>query len=92
MHVRRSKEIRAQITRQMDLWERDLHAGLVVDTEAEGAVREGKATSGGEEEDEAVARSYHNTLLSGNLRQVIHVGGNAPPLTQRKTRTSRDSP
>ena len=36
---RRAKDIRAMITRQMDLWERSLHAGLVGDTEVEGAAR-----------------------------------------------------
>ena len=30
--VRRAREIREWITRQMDLWERDLHARLVGDT------------------------------------------------------------
>ena len=45
----RAKEIRAEVTRQMDLWERGLHTGLVGDAEAEGAVREGRAASGGEE-------------------------------------------
>ena len=54
--VRRAREIRARITRQMDLWERGLHSGLVGDTEAEGAAREDRAASGGEEEDEAVAK------------------------------------
>ena len=39
-----------QITRQMDLWERGLHVGLVGDAEAKGAAREGRATSGGDEE------------------------------------------
>ena len=48
--VSRAKEIRARITRQMDLWERGLHADLVGDAEAEGDSREGKAASGGEEE------------------------------------------
>ena len=38
--VRRAKEIRTQITRQMELWERGLHSGLVGDSEAEGAARE----------------------------------------------------
>ena len=55
----------------MDHWERGLHAGLVGDPKVEGAVREGRAASGGEEEDEAVARSYHDTVLSGNLRQAV---------------------
>ena len=36
--VHRSKEIRARITSQMDLWERVLHVGLVVDDEAESHV------------------------------------------------------
>ena len=40
--VRRAKEIRARITRRMELWERGLHAGLVGDAEEEGAVREGR--------------------------------------------------
>ena len=43
--VRRTREIQARITIRMDLCERGLHAGLVVDTEAEGAVREGRAAS-----------------------------------------------
>ena len=34
--VCRAREIRAKITRHMDLWERGQHAGLVGDTEAEG--------------------------------------------------------
>ena len=39
----------------MDLWERGLHSGLVGDAEAEGAVREGRADSGEEEEYKSVA-------------------------------------
>ena len=50
--VRRAKEIQARITRRMDLWERVLHARLVGDAEAEGDAREGRAASGGEEEEE----------------------------------------
>ena len=65
--VRRAREIQAQITQCMDLWERGLHTGLVGDAEAEGAAREGMVASGGEEEDEAVARSYDDTVLSGKL-------------------------
>ena len=53
----------------MDLLERGLHAGLVGDTKAEGAAREGRAASGEEEEDEAAARSYHDIVFSGNPRQ-----------------------
>ena len=61
--VRRDREIRAQITRRMDLWERGLHVGLMRDAEAEGAAREGRAVSGGEEEDIAVVWSYQDTVL-----------------------------
>ena len=53
--------------KQMDLWERGLHAGLVGDAEAEGAARENRAASGGKEEENAVVRSYQNTVLSGKL-------------------------
>ena len=61
------REIRAQITRGMDLWERCLHAGLVGEAQAEGAAREGMAASGKEEEDKGVSQSYHDTVLSGKL-------------------------
>ena len=47
--VRRAREIRDRITWRMDLWERGLHMGMVGDSEAEGAAREGRAASGGEE-------------------------------------------
>ena len=53
--VHRAREIRDQITRRMDLWERGLHADLAGDAEEEGASREGRAASGGKEEDDAVA-------------------------------------
>ena len=69
--VRRDREIRERITRWMDLWERGLHVGLLRDEEAEGAAREVRAASGGEEEEEAVARSYHDTVMSGRLHQVV---------------------
>ena len=71
MGVRRAREIRVRITRLMDLWERGLHAGLVGDAEAEGSSREGRAASGGEEEDEVVGRSYHDTVLSGKLQKAV---------------------
>ena len=69
----------------MDLWERCLHTGLVGDAEAEGAAREGRAASGGEEEGEDVVSSYHDTVLSGNIRQAIRwatdrEGGRVSPL------------
>ena len=55
----------------MDLHERGHHAGLVGNAEAEGATPEVRAASDGEEEDEAVARSFHETVLSGKLRQDV---------------------
>ena len=67
----RSQEIQAKLTRRMDLWERGLHTGLVGDAKAEGASREGRAASGGEEEEEVVARSYDNTVLWGKLWQAV---------------------
>ena len=48
--IRRAKEIHAQIPRRMDLWEKGLHVDLVVDSDAEGDDREGRATNAGEEE------------------------------------------
>ena len=60
-----------RITRLMELWERGLHAGLVGDAKAEGAAREGRAASGGEEEGKAIARSYHDTFLSGKVSQDV---------------------
>ena len=55
----------------MDLWERGQNVGLVGDAEAEGAAREGRAAFSGEEEDNAVARSFQETVLSGKLRQAV---------------------
>ena len=55
----------------MEIWERGLHTGLVGNAEAEGAAREGKAASGGEEKYETLARSYPDTIFSGKLRQPV---------------------
>ena len=74
--IRRAREIRARITRRMDLWERRQHAGLVGDSEAEGAAREGRAAFSGKEEDDAVARRFHETVLSGKLRQAVRQATN----------------
>ena len=51
----------------MDLWERGMNTGLVGDAKAEGATREGRDAYGGKEEEEAVDRSYYDTVLSGKL-------------------------
>ena len=69
--VHGDREIRARITRRMDLWERCIHTGLVGDAEAKGAAREGRADSGGEAENKAVARSYHDTVFLVKLRQAV---------------------
>ena len=70
--VQRAKEIWEQITNWIDLWDRGIHTGPVWESEAEGDDREGRASSRGEDEDEAIARSYHDTVLSGKLRQAVH--------------------
>ena len=66
--IHRAQEIRARITRQMELWERGLHTGLVGVAGAEGAARKGRAASGGEEEEEVVSQSYHDTVFSGKFQ------------------------
>ena len=38
---------------------------------AEGAAKEGRSASGGDEEDEAVARSYHDIVFLGKLWQAV---------------------
>ena len=50
---------------------RGIHEDLVGDAEAVGAAREGRAASGGKEEKKAMARSYHETVLSGKLWQAV---------------------
>ena len=52
----------------MELWERGQHAVLVGDIEVEGAACEGRAAFNGKEEDDAVAWSFHKTVLLGKLR------------------------
>ena len=69
--VRKAWEIRDRITRHMELWERGQHDGLVGDSKAEGDAREGRAAFSCEEEDYAVARSFHETFLLGKLRQAV---------------------
>ena len=63
--VCRAREIRARIVRRMDLWERDIHTGLVRYAEAGGAAMEGRSTSGGKEKDKVIARSYHDCYPTG---------------------------
>ena len=68
--ARQAKDIRAMISWRMDLWEEGQHAGLVGDTEAEGAAREGKVDRE-EVDEEGWVRQLHDTILSGNLRQSV---------------------
>ena len=56
----------------MELWERGQHAGLVGDDEAEGAAREGRSAFSGKEKDDAVVRSFHETVLLGKLCQAVY--------------------
>ena len=70
--IRQAREISSSITRRMDLWERGQHAGLVGDAKAEGAAQEGRAAFSGEEDDNTVARGFHETVLSGKLWQAVH--------------------
>ena len=78
----------------MDLWERGQHAGLMGDSEAEGAAHKGRAAFSGEEEDDAVAQSFHKTVLSGKLRQAVRratdrEGGGCLLLGDKCTKTGR---
>ena len=41
------------------------------DAEAEGAAREGRSVFSDEEEENAVVQSFHETVLSGKLRQAV---------------------
>ena len=70
------RETRAKITRRMNLWERSLHMRLVGDVEADGSARKVRAACGGEEEDKALARSFHGTVLSGKVLQAVFLATN----------------
>ena len=48
-----------------------LGVGLTGDAEAEGSACEGRAAFSGKEEDYAVAWGFHETVLSGKLRQAV---------------------
>ena len=70
--ARKVREIRARIDRQLNLWERGIHAGLVWDVLVEGRYQEGRINICVEEEDDCLARSFHITVLSGNLQQAVY--------------------
>ena len=69
--IRQAREIQARITRPTNLFKGGQHAGLVGDAKAEGSALKGRAASGREEEDEAVAWSFHDTVLSGKLQKAV---------------------
>ena len=71
MGFRRAREIRARITRCMDLWERVQHSGMVGGAKVEGAACEGRAAFIGKDEEDAVSQSFHETVISGKLRQAV---------------------
>ena len=78
----------------MDLWEMGLHAGLVGDAGAEGATKDDRSTSGGEEEEEAVSQRYHDTVLPGKISQAFiwatdMEGGGCLLLDNKCTKTGR---
>ena len=58
----KSKEIRSRIDRQLDLWERGIHAGMVGDALAEGRAREGHIKQHDKEEDNCLARNFSQHL------------------------------
>ena len=70
--TRKVREIRARIDRQLNLWERGIHAGLVWDVLEEGRDQEGRIDIRVEEEEDCLARSFHITVLSGNLQQAVY--------------------
>ena len=68
--TRQDKEIRERISRQLDLWEEGSNVGLVGNMEAKGVAREGRMAR--EEGDKEVrAQRFHDTVMSGNMRQAI---------------------
>ena len=59
----KAREIRASINRQLGLWDRGIHAGLVGGVLAEGRAREGRVKRREEEEGYRLAHSFHSILM-----------------------------
>ena len=72
LSAHKAREIRERIDRQLELWERCIHSGLVGDVLAEGRAREGHIARSNEEEEDRLARSFHITLISGKLQQAVY--------------------
>ena len=60
--ARKDREIQVRIDRQLDLWERGIHAGMVGDALAEGRAREGHIKQHDKEEDNCLARNFSQHL------------------------------
>ena len=69
--ARKAREIRARIDRQLDLCERGIHAGLVVDALAESRDQEGRVERRVEQEEDRLVCSFYSTVLLVNLRQAV---------------------
>ena len=67
----KARYIRAMINRQLDLWERNIHTGLVGDALRKGRAQEGRVERCAEEEEDRLARSFHSTVMSGKLQQAV---------------------
>ena len=61
----KAREIQARIDRQLDLWERGIHPGLVGYVLAERRSREIRIEQSNEEEEDLLARSFYSTLILG---------------------------
>ena len=68
----KSRDIQEKIDRQMNLWERSIHAGLVGCVLVKRRAREGQVTKRDEEENYHLVLRFHITLMLGKLRQGIH--------------------
>ena len=87
--VRKVREIWSRITRQLDLWDRVIHIGLVWDSLAEGRAQDGRVKRCVEEEEDSLARISHINVLSGKLHQAVYwamnrkEGGGVPSHEER---------
>jgi hypothetical protein len=65
----RAQDIRKRLTQRMDLWDKGKYAALVDDTEDELLSRVGSGTR--IKDDDASARQFNATVLSGRLRKAV---------------------
>ena len=69
--TRKVRVIQARINCLLVIWERGIHAGLVGDALAEVRSREGRFDQSNDREKDCLARIFHSTFLSINLRQEV---------------------